>query len=228
MLIALHRGARSAPSDEPPSRSELARDVAGLVAPRQLGARPMSRAGARRVGAPRPTESASTTSASPVRGADVYGDVRDVFERNERWLRRNASAMDRIVERLRADPLPPGVDRLAPLQRELRLVVPTRGSGRGAFVLRNPGDAARDVVIEVARVRGLPTGPVEPPRLRVSPQRLALDPGESAEVRVSVDLAACPIGPDDEVEIALRAQCGDETWVLVWVVLIVEEGTPGG
>jgi hypothetical protein len=161
--------------------------------------------------------------AAPRAGADVYAGVRDAFERNERWLRQNASAMDRLVGRLRVDPEAAEGFSVGPLQREVRIAVPAGGRGRGYFALRNESGSPREIHVEVARTRGLPQGCVRAPRLEISPARLTLAPGASHEIGVAVDCSECPIGPGDEVELGLSAHSGEQRLAFVWVVLVVEE-----
>jgi len=222
-LIAVHRRRRHDP-DWRPSPEWVQERLASLLAPRRRGsARALPPvATATRLPAATPTP---TPDPARARSADAYDGVRRTFEENERWLRRNAAAMDRLVEHMRVDPAAPPA---ATLQRELRIALPAGGAGRGYFALRNGEEARREVTIETVRTRGLPPGAGQAPAVRIAPDRLVLEPGETREIRVGVDLAGCAIGPADEVEIGLRARSGDEAWTWVWVVLLVDEdGTDG-
>lgn len=225
-LIAIHRQRRSDPAWQPP-RAELGRRIAALVSPRWSAEKGAANGAAPpRVVPPGPARATGGDAAarpSPRPGADVYAGVRDVFERNERWLRQNASAMDRLVGRLRVDPEAAEGFSVGPLQREVRIAVPAGGRGRGYFALRNEADAPREVDVEVTRTRGLPPGCPRPPRLEISPARLTLGPGESHEIGLAVDCSRCPIGPGDELELGLSAHTGEHPLAFVWVVLIVEE-----
>jgi hypothetical protein len=221
-LIAIHARRRGDPAWQPP-RAEIGRRIAALVDPRWSAARS---AAAPPVAPPGPARTArddAAAPASPRAGADVYAGVRDVFERNERWLRQNASAMDRLVGRLRVDPEAAEGFSLGPIQREVRIAVPAGGRGRGYFALRNESDESREIEVELTRTRGLPAGCASAPRVEISPDRLELAPGASHEIGVAVDCSRCPIGPGDEVELGLAAHSGEQRLAFVWVVLIIEE-----
>jgi hypothetical protein len=226
-LIAAHRRRRRDPGWQPP-RADLVGDLAALLGlPPGLplpGADAPPRPAPREPVAPAPVPPPRTTRETPAppRPADVYGDVRGAFQRNEAWLRRQASVMDKVVERMRVDPTT-GEAAVGPVQRELRIALPPGGAGRGYFALRNGHDRTREITVEVARHRGLPPGVAEPPAVRVEPERLTLAPGETQEIAVRVDLAGCALRSHDEVEIGLRAQGGDAVVAFVWVVLVVEE-----
>lgn len=231
-LIAAHRRRRRDPAWQPP-RAALVGDLAALLggppglplpgtdAPPSPGPREDV------ASAPRPAPRAAVETPAPPRPADVYGDVRGAFQRNESWLRRQASVMDRVVERMRVDPTT-GDAAVGPVQRELRIALPSGGTGRGYFALRNGHDRTREITVEVARHRGLPPGVARPPVVRTEPERLVLAPGESKEIAVRVDLSDCALRSHDEVEIGLRAQGEDAVVAFVWVVLLVEETRADG
>jgi len=219
-LIAVHRRRSGRRSDALEERG-LSHHIAALLGPRDTHRSPIR---PRDITSPsRPVHAALPPRPEATTDSDLYDGIRGAFERNEAWLRHNATAMDRIVAGMRADPREVDPGPVGPLQREVRLAVGPEGVGRGYFVLRNGGEVGRDVVIEQTRTRGLPSSSSRAPRLEISPAQLSLAPGEAREVGVRVDLAGCPIDARHEVELGLTARCGDDAWTVIWVVIVVEE-----
>lgn len=155
--------------------------------------------------------------------ADDYARIRELFRKREQNLRREASVVDLILDRMRADRAGSGDPSASPLQQDLRVSCRAGGSGRGRFVVANDTGSACVLQFQPHRPRAGEATAITGAALRFVPDRVPLAVGESREIDLFVSLAGCamPTGGRFEWPIDL---CSDVARIgRLWLEIVVAD-----
>lgn len=150
-----------------------------------------------------------------------YDRVRRLFRRRERALREEALLVDRILDQVRAGEAPRAQAGDAVLQQTLRIACTPRGRSAGRFLVVNETEAPTRVEVRIGRPALRGAAPLEGVALSAEPALVALAAGGAREAEITVDLAGCPAGLGERIDVAIELHDGERRLGRVWVEIVV-------